>query len=96
MQAALSRLPTITGESVLARAKACGVTLNRRGSHLTKTRDGDELWVPVTIPNGPNDHYLPIVISWLLKDGKSTPTSRWAQKLQEQPGPLGFDGNMQC
>lgn len=100
LRAALAAIPTVTGESAFARMAACRMRIQRTNSFVeTLPRDlpsqgaraGDQMVdVLFVLPKPSGGSEPDIVARWVIHNGKATPQSGWAEKIQRQPAPLDW------
>jgi len=99
----LEAIPTISGQSVFGRMKACGIQIERSNfakftpgnvpGHAIRNADGI-LSVGLMLPPIPGttapdaDPLRDVVARWYVRNGKAYPQNGWARRIQYQPTPL--------
>jgi hypothetical protein len=107
--AALRSIPSAGGPSVLDRIKACNIRIQREASWIEKEAlgiskqkilPGDTiLQIVIDVPPLRGDSpalYRDLTARWIIRNGKATPASGWADQLQNKKPPIGSLAWMNC
>jgi len=109
--AALDRIPSIAGGSILDRMKRCRARIERSSAYVNMLpmdeaniggKAGDlSLQVLFSIPPLPGDEkhldpYTGLSAIWLIRGTEAIPVTGWAKTLQTTPAPIGSVVWMNC